>query len=140
MDAEGRGERDLTEREKATLDAFLTGTGYLVSGRRVDPKSVLVFRGPEEPLTDSRGAHLVPSEAAACLQVLKCWDGWGLHRWLEEPLTSARIKLEPFEMEQEPPKPIFLSRAEYEALGFVFSVEGAAMLDEINAERDEGQS
>ncbi len=52
LDAEERGERSLTERERALLDAFLTGTGYLVSGRRVDPVTVVVFRGPESP---SRG-------------------------------------------------------------------------------------
>lgn len=43
MDEE-RGGRPLTEKECARLDAFLTGTGYLVSGRRVDPASVVVFR------------------------------------------------------------------------------------------------
>lgn len=49
VDAEERGKRRLTEQERAALDAFLTGTGYVVSGRRVDPASVVVFRGPETP-------------------------------------------------------------------------------------------
>lgn len=47
MEAEERGDRSLDEGERARLDAYLTGTGYLVSGRRVDPTSVVVIRGPD---------------------------------------------------------------------------------------------
>lgn len=46
LEEEERGERELTEEQKATLDAFMGGTGYLVSGRRVDPSLVTIFRGP----------------------------------------------------------------------------------------------
>lgn len=37
-------EAPLTEREQASLDAFLTGDGYLVDGKRVDPRTVEVYR------------------------------------------------------------------------------------------------
>lgn len=36
----------LTEREHAYADALLTGDGYLVNGKRVDPADVVVLRWP----------------------------------------------------------------------------------------------
>lgn len=40
-------ERDLDDRDLILLDAVLTGQGYLLNGKRIDPLAVEIIRWPE---------------------------------------------------------------------------------------------
>lgn len=44
---------DLSDRERALLDAVMVGQGYLVNGRRVDPEQVEIVRWVEQSGRDA---------------------------------------------------------------------------------------
>lgn len=47
MDREECSDFTMSDDLRARLDAWLTGQGYLVNGRRVDPSSVVIVRAPD---------------------------------------------------------------------------------------------